>query len=54
LILDLDIYRTANLLTRKHGDKAAILAAMRADELLEAGSLDGAANSIAATAFRSQ
>ena len=43
MIPALDIYRTANLLTREHGDKAAIHAAMRADELLEAGDLDGAA-----------
>ena len=40
---DLDIYRTANVLIREHGDKAGIHAAMRADELLEAGDLDGAA-----------
>ena len=40
---DLDIYRAANVLIRKHGDKAAIHAAMRADELLEAGDMDGAA-----------
>ncbi len=41
MILDLDIYRTANLLTRKHGDKAAIHAAMRADEMLDVGDRDG-------------
>ena len=40
---DLDIFRTANTLIREHGDKAAIHAAMRADEMLEAGDLDGAA-----------
>ena len=43
MIPALDIYRTANLLTREHGDKATIHAAMRADEMLEAGDLDGAA-----------
>ncbi len=40
---DTDIYRTANVLIREHGDKAAIHAAMRADEMLETGDLDGAA-----------
>ncbi len=40
---DLDIYRAANLLIKQHGDEASIHAAMRADELLEAGDLDGAA-----------
>ena len=40
---DLDIYRAANELIKQHGDKAPIHAAMRADELLEAGDLDGKA-----------
>ena len=40
---DLDIYRSANVLVREHGDDAPIHAAMRADELLEAGELDGCA-----------
>ena len=40
---DLDNFRTANVLIREHGDKAGIHAAMRADELLEAGDLDGVA-----------
>ncbi|NQV20115.1 MAG: hypothetical protein HQ511_01725 [Rhodospirillales bacterium] len=40
---DLDIYRTANELVKLHGDDAPIHAAMRADELLEAGDLDGKA-----------
>ncbi len=35
---DLDIYRAANELIKQHGDDAAIHAAMRADELMEAGS----------------
>jgi len=34
---DLDIYRAANLLIKQHGDEAAIQAAMRADQLLDAG-----------------
>ena len=33
---DLDIYRAAHLLIKRHGDDAAIEAAMRADELLAA------------------
>ncbi|MBL6948733.1 MAG: hypothetical protein ISR51_08655 [Rhodospirillales bacterium] len=38
-----DIYRTANELIRQHGTDAPIHAAMRADELLDAGDLDGQA-----------
>ncbi len=38
---DLDIYRTASLLIEQHGDQATIHDAMRADELLEAGDIDG-------------
>ena len=38
---DLDIYRAARLLIDQHGDKAPIHAAMRADELLDAGNLAG-------------
>ena len=40
---DLDIYRAANVLVREHGDEAPIHAAMRHDELLEAGDMDGCA-----------
>ena len=40
---DLDIYRTAKLLIGQHGDEAPIHAAMRADELLDAGDMDGRA-----------
>ena len=43
MIADLDIYRTANLLIEQHGDEAPIHAAMRADELLDNGDLDGCA-----------
>ncbi len=43
MILDLDIYSSANLLVKQHGEDATIHAAMRADELLEAGDLDGCA-----------
>ncbi len=41
MIPDLDIYRAANLLIKRHGDDAPIHAAMQADALLEAGDLDG-------------
>ena len=40
---DLDIYRTANELIKQHGEDAPIHAAMRADELLDAGDMDGQA-----------
>ncbi len=40
---DLDIYRTANVLIREHGDDAALEAAQRADAMLEKGSLGRAA-----------
>ncbi len=43
MIPDLDIYRSANILVKRHGQDAPIQAAMRADELLEAGDLDGCA-----------
>ena len=38
---DLDIYRAANLIVKRHGRDASIEAAMRADAMLEAGDLDG-------------
>ncbi len=38
---DLDIYRSAQALIKQHGADAPVHAAMRADELLEAGDLDG-------------
>ncbi len=41
MIPDLDIYRSANLLVKQHGEDAPIHAAMRADAMLEAGDLDG-------------
>ncbi len=40
---DLDIYRSANLLVKRHGPDAPIEAAMRADAMLEKGDLDGCA-----------
>ncbi len=40
---DLDIYRSANELIKQHGDAADIEAAMRADEIMEAGDMEGEA-----------
>ena len=42
-ISDLDIYRSARLLTDRHGDEAPIHAAMKADAMLETGDMDGRA-----------
>ncbi len=38
---DLDIYRSANELIKQHGDAADIEAAIRADECLAAGDMEG-------------
>jgi 23S rRNA A2030 N6-methylase RlmJ len=38
---DLDIYRSANVLVKHHGQDAPIKAAMRADAMLDKGDLDG-------------
>ncbi len=38
---DLDIYCTASVLIREHGEDAALEAAQRADAMLEKGSLGG-------------
>ncbi len=43
MIPDLDIYRSAQVLIKQHGEDAPIHAAMRADAMLEAGDLDGCA-----------
>ena len=40
---DIDLYRSANELIEQHGEDAPILAAMRADELMEAGDMEGRA-----------
>ncbi len=40
---DLDIYRPANALMKRHGEDAPIEAAIRADAMLEKGDLDGCA-----------
>ena len=41
MLPDLDIWRSANLLVKRHGEDAPIRAAMRADAMLEEGDLDG-------------
>ena len=41
MILELDIWRAANLLIRQHGDEAEVAAARRADLMLERGDLEG-------------
>ncbi len=41
MIPDLDIYRSANVLIKHHGEDAPIHAAMRADAMLDKGDLDG-------------
>ena len=38
---DLDTYRSAQVLVKRHGQDAPIEASMRADAMLEAGDLDG-------------
>ena len=38
---DLDIYRSAQVLVKQHGEDAPIHAAMRADAMLDKGDLDG-------------
>jgi triphosphoribosyl-dephospho-CoA synthetase len=43
MIANLDIWRAAQLLVKRHGNDAAIEAGMRADELLPEGDVDGAA-----------
>ena len=39
----LDVYRSANLLIVEHGETAVLEAAMRADEMLAKGDLNGRA-----------
>ena len=43
VILDLDIYRSAQLIVDQHGDEAPIFAAMQADNKLERGDMEGMA-----------
>ena len=41
MISDIDIWRAATLVIRRHGEDAEIEAAKRADQMLERGDLDG-------------
>ncbi len=41
MLTNLDIYRSANVLMKRHGEDAPIEAAMRADAMLAKGDLDG-------------
>jgi hypothetical protein len=41
MVLDLDIYRAANLPIRQHGADAELVAARRADLMLDRGGQDG-------------
>ncbi len=41
MILDLDTYRSANVLVKQHGKDAPIHAATRADAMHDNGDLDG-------------
>ncbi len=43
VIADIDTYRCAHLLIERYGDDAPIEAAVRADELMEAGDMEGEA-----------
>ncbi len=43
MIPDLDIYRSAQVLVKHHGQDAPVHAAMRADAMLDKGDLDGVA-----------
>ena len=41
MISDLDLWRTAQVMVKRYGDGAATEAAMRADEFLDQGNLNG-------------
>ena len=43
MVVEVDIWRTAKLYIERYGDDAAIHAAMRTDELLDQGDMDGRA-----------
>jgi len=38
---EIDIWRSANIMVREHGENAAMVAAQRADAFLAAGDIDG-------------
>lgn len=44
MLSEWELWACANLYVKNHGEDAPILAAIRADELMEQGELDGAAN----------
>lgn len=41
MVATIDVYRAANLLLRRHGADARLVAAMRADRFAEQGAWDG-------------
>jgi triphosphoribosyl-dephospho-CoA synthetase len=41
MVSDLDIWRSAHLVIEKHGEEAELAAALRADELLAKGDVEG-------------
>ena len=41
MIREIDIWRAANLLVRQHGEGAELVAAQRADAMLDRGDRDG-------------
>ena len=41
MLPEIDIWRAANLLIKQHGDGAELVAAQRADELLDRGDVEG-------------
>ncbi len=41
MIPNIDIFRVAHLLVKRHGEDASIEAALRADAMLDKGDLDG-------------
>ncbi len=43
MVSNLDIYGTAAIVVKKHGEDAATHAAMRADKLMDVGDMDGRA-----------
>ncbi len=43
MVSDLDIFRSAQVLIREHGDDAGIEAAQRADDMLDRSDMDGLA-----------
>lgn len=43
MIAEIDIWPSANLMVREHGENAALEAAQRADTMLERGDFDGLA-----------